>query len=406
MPSQLAWLDHDAEASERTLRILAFFQQKESREELGLGSVRDGLADHLFPGTSTIQTRLRYMFFIPWVYKSLEDARVPADRFGTEADRMERGLIEPLLQSGDHDGIVGRNVGTAVKRLPSSVYWAGLGSWGIRKKPHSQGTYHRTIDATYRHRDGLIRLERSAREREDDTEKGQLADTYNWHPRLPPQPPGFPDEASFALTRDEAEFIMECLQSRHRDSLLAFLAQECKPTVGNMPWEHPDYEKLSDDHRKLLTQARLFSELMHGAALLYNIQLAELREHRGLLDRHQGSFHGWVDETDWEEMRSWELDLLWQQARHPTYRITPQTKSFVERWRSLACASPHTLLHSEEARELVRRREQHLKGPHSRFRNRRALEQWGGQSGVGRLTYRWTNVKMLLKDLRQGMGEG
>jgi len=59
MPSLLAWVDHDADARDRTLRILSLFQERESRDELGLGGVRDSFADQLFPGTSTIQTRLR-----------------------------------------------------------------------------------------------------------------------------------------------------------------------------------------------------------------------------------------------------------------------------------------------------------------------------------------------------------
>ena len=63
MPSSLAWIDHDSKARERTLRILSLFQEKGSRDELGLGSVRDSFADQFFPGTSTIQTRLRYMTF-------------------------------------------------------------------------------------------------------------------------------------------------------------------------------------------------------------------------------------------------------------------------------------------------------------------------------------------------------
>ena len=44
-----------------------FFRIKESRDELGLGAIRASFADALFPGTSTIQTRLRYMLFVPWV---------------------------------------------------------------------------------------------------------------------------------------------------------------------------------------------------------------------------------------------------------------------------------------------------------------------------------------------------
>lgn len=63
MRSSLTWIDHDPTARERALRILSLFQEKESRDELGLGAIRDSFADALFPGTSTIQTRLRYMLF-------------------------------------------------------------------------------------------------------------------------------------------------------------------------------------------------------------------------------------------------------------------------------------------------------------------------------------------------------
>ena len=64
MPSTLTWIDHDPAARERALRILSLFHEKDSREELGLGAIRDSFADKLFPGTSTIQTRLRYMLFV------------------------------------------------------------------------------------------------------------------------------------------------------------------------------------------------------------------------------------------------------------------------------------------------------------------------------------------------------
>lgn len=59
MTSTLTWVDYDSEARDRSLRILALFQQKESRDELGLGGIRDSFADMLFLGTPTIQTRLQ-----------------------------------------------------------------------------------------------------------------------------------------------------------------------------------------------------------------------------------------------------------------------------------------------------------------------------------------------------------
>ena len=64
--SSLAWIDFDEAERQRAQRIMSLFQERESRDELGLGGIRDSIADHLFPGTSTIQTRLRYMLFIPW----------------------------------------------------------------------------------------------------------------------------------------------------------------------------------------------------------------------------------------------------------------------------------------------------------------------------------------------------
>jgi hypothetical protein len=168
MPSILAWIDHDSKARERTLRILSLFQEKESRDELGLGSVRDSFADQLFPGTSTIQTRLRYMLFVPWIYQSLEEKRLLVDSFAIQADKLERDLVEPLLDSDDQAGVFGKTAGKKLKRLPSSVYWAGLGVWGIRLTPFSQDEYHRRINETYRRQNALKALEKDAKARGDD----------------------------------------------------------------------------------------------------------------------------------------------------------------------------------------------------------------------------------------------
>ena len=93
MESTLAWLDFNAAERERTQRVLALFEERDTRDELGLGGIRDSFSDHLFPGTSTIQTRLRYMFFVPWIYLRLERQRVPsreADRAGAEAGMHEQ----------------------------------------------------------------------------------------------------------------------------------------------------------------------------------------------------------------------------------------------------------------------------------------------------------------------------
>lgn len=403
MPSQLAWIDHDSTARERTLRILSLFQEKESRDELGLGSIRDSFADQLFPGTSTIQTRLRYMLFVPWIYHSLEDKRLPAANFAVQADFLERALVQPLMESDDLAGVFGKTAGKSLKRLPSSVYWAGLGVWGIRLTPFSQDEYHRRIDEVYRRRGTLKTLEKDARARGDDVDQEQRLATYSWHPRLPEPPVEFPAKIDFALTREEAEFIRDRIQVACPDSLLSFLVLHCKPADTLAPWEHPDYASFSTQHQELLTHARLFSDVMHGASLMYNIQLARLKNHEALVEEHQTSFNSWIDSFPLDEVREWSISRLWELTIDHGHSVTPQTRSFIQQWIEHTRQSPEDLLANTDALNLIKRREMKLKGARSRFRNQRALEQWGGYSGVGRLVYRWPNVKVLLNDLYQGL---
>ena len=403
MPSVLAWIDHDSKARERTLRILALFQEKESRDELGLGAVRDSFADQLFPGTSTIQTRLRYMLFVPWIYHSLEEQRVPARSFAIRADKLERDLVQPLMDSDDQAGVFGKTAGKSLRRLPSSVYWAGLGSWGIRLTPFSQDGYHRRIDESYRYKDALKTLEKDAKARGDDIDVGQRMAALSWHPRLPAPPQDFPAQVDFALSREEAEFIRDCLQGACPNSLLSFLALHCDPTDTQAPWEHPDYGSFSEPHKELLTHARLFSEVMHGAALSYNVQLARLRNHDDLVAEHQASFNAWTASLPLQEIRAWSVNRLWELTMDHGHTITTQTRDFIQWWIDHTCQSPDDLLANAEALKLIKSREMQLKGTRSRFRNPRVLEQWGGRSGVGKLVYRWPNVKVLLDDLHQGM---
>jgi len=58
--------------------------------------------------------------------------------------------VRPLLANDDQAGVFGRQAGGDLKRLPSMVYWAGLGAWGIRRFDLSQDDYHRSIGQIYR----------------------------------------------------------------------------------------------------------------------------------------------------------------------------------------------------------------------------------------------------------------
>ncbi len=165
----------------------------------------------------------------------------------------------------------------------------------------------------------------------------------------------------------------------------------------------------SPKHIELLDHARMFSSVMHGAALIYNIALAE---ERGWLDKqeeHEATLDAWLTEIDMAEVRNWSLSHLWGLTMDHGHTITPPTQRFVEQWVAAVIARGEGIGEDDSARKLVRRREISVKNGRSRFTNRRALDQWGGSSGLGRMTYRWPNASTFLEDLYDGLhreGEG
>ena len=395
MQPTLAWLDFNTAERERTQRVLALLDQREARDELGLGGIRDSFSDYFFPGTSTIQTRLRYLFFVPWIYQDLERRRLPARDVVVRARNMELDLTKPLLEvHGAEAGVFGRIAKEKLKRLPSSVYWAALRQYGICRYASGREDFHRDFESLWRRRQ---------RGREDG-EGGELLDSP-WHPKLPKPPEDFPESPTFLLTREEARFFQHCLEATCPDSLLMFLAWHSEPADIDFPWEHPDYAKFSDRHRELLDNARLFSETMHGASILYNWMLADVFPLKERSAEYSAMFADWTREmaTARPRIQKWDLSRFWVIAKHPNHSITPKAQRFVQDWISLLLRHGVDLGQSGEARKLVHDRETDLKKAKSRFNNRCALEKWGGAAGLGRISFRWASADQFLRDLQDGL---
>ena len=396
MQPTLAWLDFNTAERERTQRVLALFDERDTRDELGLGGIRDSFSDHFFPGTSTIQTRLRYLLFIPWIYQDLERRRTPSREITARARKLELDLTEPLLSvHGADAGVFGRVAKERLKRLPSSVYWAALRQYDICRYQGGREDFHRNFESLWRRR-------QQSREENDG---GREVLDYSWHPKLPAPPKDFPQSPNFLLTTKEAEFFQHCLEARFPDSLLMFLAWHCRPVNVEFPWEHPELATFSEAHRELLDHARLFSETMYGAAILYNWMLAEAVPMKEKATEYEEMFEDWAKEmmVAGPRIRHWNFRRLWEIVRHPNHTVTVAAREFVETWVTLLLQHGVDLGRLKEGRSLVRSREMRLKGPRSRFSNRRALEQWGGAAGVGRISFRWGNANQFLWDLWEGL---
>ncbi|MCY4665724.1 MAG: DUF6361 family protein [Acidimicrobiaceae bacterium] len=133
--STLGWLDLDTAASERVATLLRSLEEPSTLDVLGLGTVRDAFADMLSPGTSTVQTRLRYFIFLPWIFQHLEAENSPRASFALRLREAETRLIGRLRHLGANQGVIGLWARGGLKRMPSEIYWGGLGSWGIASAP-------------------------------------------------------------------------------------------------------------------------------------------------------------------------------------------------------------------------------------------------------------------------------
>jgi len=398
MPSSFTWLDYSEQDRRKMLDVISLFREQTTRDELGIAAIRDIFANLFFPGVSTIQTRARYFLFIPWIYQDLISRKTTSQQVGGKLRQQEVDLINILAGRADNDGTIGKVSKAALKRLPSSVYWYGLGSWGIYRYGGSQQEYHQAFD----------RLNRSSRrtQHNDDGDTLGLHST-EWDPHLPQAPVDFPASASFRLTVEEAEYLADRIAQRQPRSLLAHLVRQSEPSTSRFPWQHPALDSLSPDLQEQLLHAQNFSELIHGAALLYNLMLAEAKSNQTLAESYRTALQQWATQLSAraEILQGWDRQAFWQLVNQQAGSVSLRTQFFVNQWFDLALEadSAFSMAENAAARALIHVREAALKGKQARLDNPRALELWLGDSGVGQLNFRWPTVSKIMNDILTGL---
>ena len=398
MASIIAWLDTSSEEQRRVRELIALFAQNESRDELGIGQIRDAFSNTLFPGTSVIQTRARYFLFVPWIYREGMRRGRSGQQLKAWADVRERRLIEALRDTGDVEGLIGRLAGPAVKVLPSAIYWSGLVRYGILTRDTAA--------------DQMLAPATGAMAEADELAMRIAGD---WNPTLPPSPDGFPDrvDGGFELLPGEAVWLAEQITKTAEDTLLAHLlaARSMPDPESPAPWADSACATAPAHIRGQLAHAQLFSLCMHGAALLYNLLIGE---------RYEAAGHTRVDDpvADYRErlslwaeecahvspqLTSWDRQHMWDLVLRANPRLGLATRLFVDTWLDAVVTGPRTgVADQNRLRDLVFTREQKQKKAQSRLTNQRLLRTWSGESGSAQLTYRWPQVRRIVTDIREG----
>jgi hypothetical protein len=383
--STLTWLDFSDAERKRALQVVELLERPETRDELGLGAIRDAFANALFPGMSTVQRRARYFLFVPWTFRESER------RWSGRADALERTrrrelqLIGPLLQAGEADGVIGSSARANLKQVPSMIYWQGLARWGIRRV---EGTREQWGRAVMRSQGTAI---------DDD---GQTVDATAswWHATLPDPPPGWPETASLTLRAEEADYLRERIQESCAGTMLAALAERRAPwTEVRFPWQL-DAPELTETQHTLLAHAQRFSERMHGAALLYNHELAKRRGDEDAEIAYHGELEDWAAAEAAADRDVAPLDDLWPLLGDLGSRHSPQTRRFAVDWAALT-VDPLRVITDANLVARIQEREFEVKKRQARLSFTAAEETWRGAAGAGQLEYRWNSTQRQLLDI-------
>ena len=395
--SSLGWLDLDAAASERVSTLLRSLEEPGTIDVLGLGPIRDAFSDMLTPGTSTVQTRVRYFIFLAWIFQRLADEQVPPAAFAHKLRDYEVRLIDCLRPLGRNQGVIGRIAGRNLKRMPSGIYWRSMSAWGIRRPDLSIAAFGHQAAAA-----GRLRPQR-------DNDGNVTEPAAPMWAAIPEPPENFlSGQITFELEPAEAQVLIDGIRRNHPDTLIAVLSAEPGLPLDSIdyPWLVPAH-RLSDRLAQVLHHARCFSELTLGPRLVYSLLAArKARRELGwateeLMDEQVEQLDGWASlvESRHQDLRAWVDES--EEFRHllAGHNIAHRTFHF---WNDLAVRAvndPSGFAENREVHQLVRDRERRLKTGRARLSHRAALESGGLPASVGPLDYRWSITKSYLRDL-------
>lgn len=272
---QMGWIDFSKKERGDITAILRLLSTPSTLDEIGIGTIRDGFSDLLFPGLSTQQTRAKYYVLIPYLF-SLADTQhfIRRSDVGIWIHRQEDILVKTLVQnSGSEElGIIGtRNLKQRkpLVRKPSDIYWSGLRATSILR--WSNLSFEDVCSILYaRQQDkNSIYLKAEGEDAGSDDLDAAKGGQVLFTPIK-----GMYDvftTASIDLTYLEATYLKErFLESeKTKNSLIAYLLKN--PDAVCDQFVDIDTRLMSRELATITDLAKDFSSFIYGAHLLYKI---------------------------------------------------------------------------------------------------------------------------------------
>ena len=413
--SFLTWVDFDSDQKKKMAEVIRLFSEQGVRDELGFGTVRDVIADKLFPGTSTIQTRAKYFLFVPYIFLKLQDEAAKSEKLRNSPERMrdfvqeqEQILRNHLVTLEDSSGAFGKR-NEELERYPNEVYWAGLKRWGIFKDEVGRSSYYEDLGSR-------IQLFKDWEKKKKDDENDYSKRPNNfWNAEVEKLycDSKVREHYSFELHPKEAGFLRSQINERCNGTLLnSILKNEIQIGDVETIWDLKVRKIINDQFKDILYNSQNFSLLVCGAVRAYFFYCAKKLE-TSLLKDYEEFFEEWFILAKKSEFPKWKIEEFF------TYLYTLDDKANVHMTQVFStqfkkefdkATTFNEMLDSDSLLSLLRKRELNLKKiKRARLSNDEPLKRWGNSlNGVAFKAYgpdfRWGQSKRIILDIFAGAG--
>lgn len=411
----LTWVDFDSDQKKKMAEVIRLFSEQGVRDELGFGIVRDIIADKLFPGTSTIQTRAKYFLFVPYIFLKLQNEASKTKKLRNSPERMmkfveeeEQKLRNHLVSLPDNSGTFGKR-NENLERYPNEVYWAGLKKWGIFRDEISRSSYYEELCERIQ-----IFKDWDKKHKDDENDYSQRPAKF-WNEEIEKL---FNDQKvrelfSFELHPKESAFLSSQINECCNGSLLnCILKNEIQIGEVEIFWDLKTRKVINDEFKDILYHSKNFSVLVCGAVRAY-FYFCAVKLDISLVEDYQNYFEEWFIEAKKSEFSDWDIEKFYSYLNtldgkanvHMTKFFSSQLKKEFDE--SLTFRN---MLDSDSFLNLIRKRELNLKKmKRSRLSNDEPLKRWGNSlDGVAFKAYgpdfRWRQSKRIILDIFAGAG--
>ena len=389
------WVDFSKKDRELARDIINSLRGKGALDELGIGAIRDGFAELFFPGTSTIQTRAKYFFLVPYQIEKLLSSVDKKGNYFSRLYQMEKETSKQmwLEESSDSEnkiGIFGNDFFSDsenewVKRPPSEVYWSGI------RKLHLFTCTNENISLP-----DFLQL--AAKDNENNQKMGNEGDEFfreskNFHWDLPSVADrgDWEKHPTIDLTPGEAKWFVSKVTKELPETMFAFVIEQRQKAALFSTFSELEKLVLPTHLKTKWELAQNFSDFIQAAQTRFNYLLKN-NDARNTWEIYPGQLHELAEKIDLEGI----FTILNLQPNHNDNHR--RLKQFLENLHKA-----YDKKNIGQIDEIIKKRERELKGERSKIgKNPVYYDNWIGGKG---LSYRFPDAKRLINDILKAEGK-